>query len=431
MEAIVRPLKAIRVKTPSIVVALSIVVAGVLLLQIVDATLPQIRMALSGGYAGAGGAKLKPIFFAAAALAFFIVGWRNIAGGVLSAWLLFVGYLALLLPLHELLGVNEPIVSFISFLDTYGYIFILPVVLSLAAALPSAWLTWLVLIISLPLCVLGIAQFATSTPIVRPFSVDGQFLVNSWTISGRARGFSLFTSGLRFGYFLSLVIPLMLLFVIRPPSYAGRKSRLFTGALLALGVGALVATLTRNAYLITLQALATVLFLRHASSLRMVPLIHLLFSLLLTAIAALAGGAKGTGASVTSGDSLDARLSFWAHYAHLWLESDITTLLFGAGISQFSRFSAGEVIIDNIFIATGVQIGLVGLVLFLGMLWSLWRTLVDQWLGDHDNVFLAAGVCFWSTFLSAGVLNNSVPIHLTFFFLIILAGTSSQIVKRV
>lgn len=424
MDSARNPSTALQTRTPTVILILSVIVAGVLLLQIIDAALPQVRMALSGGYVGAGGAKLKPIFILAVAISFIFMGWRNVSHDVLSAWLLFVGYLGLLLPLHEILGINESFVSFIAFVDTYGYIFILPLALSLSSTLPSTWLSWAVLLISAPLCVLGVAQFVTSTPIVRPFSVDGQFLVNSWTIAGRARGFSLFTSGLRFGYFLALVIPLTLLFCLRPPSSAGKKSRLFASAMLVLALGALVATLTRNAYLVTLQALTTVFFLRHAASLKFVPVLHLAFSVLLTAIAALAGGAKSAGASVTSGDSLDARLAFWAHYSHIWLETDLPTLLFGAGISQFSRFSAGTVVIDNIFIATGVQVGLIGLLLFLGMLWALWRTLVDNLAADPDNVFLAAGVCFWSTFLSAGVLNNSSPTHLTFFFLVVLAGTS-------
>lgn len=406
--------------TPSrwfgVLAAIGMLALGVLLVQIVDGSLPQLRMALSGGYAGSGGPKLKLFFAIAVGLAFAIVGLTRGTHSLLAPWLVFVAYLLILLPLHEARGINESIVSFISFVDTYGFIFLLPLAMSLCGALPAHWLVRCVVVLSVPLCALGIAQFVTSTPIVRPFSIDGQFMVNSWTMGGQARGFSLFTSGLRFGYFLALAIPLLWLLVVR--SQGGK--RIVCAVVCSLAVAALAATLTRNAYLMVAQGLITAVMLGRMTSVRFVPLIHLAISLAVTVMAALVGGGRSAGAGVASGESLEARMNLWAQYAHLWLETDVFTLLFGAGISQFSRFSAGEVVIDNLFLATGAQVGLVGLILFMWLLWSLWDKLVECWSEDRSNIFLAGCLCFWSTFLSAGVLNNSAPIHLTFFFLAIL-----------
>jgi hypothetical protein len=115
--------------------------------------------------------------------------------------------------------------------------------------------------------------------------------------------------------------------------------------------------------------------------------------------------------------------------------SDVPMALFGTGISQLSRQTDSLVTIDNVLIATGVQIGLIGLFLFFWILWQLWILIESQIRKRHDDASptQVAGVAFWSTFLASGVLNYSSPAYLVyglFLFLLIrpapLAGPEWQ-----
>jgi hypothetical protein len=224
-------------------------------LQLVDGAVPQIRMALNGGYLGRD--IFKPRIFALIPMtcAFLCFGLRIVPMSLLKAWFSFVLYLSALIFIQLVCDEKDPAVNMRDLADAYSYVLILPLTFGLCGLINEVALRRLLIFAMVPLSILGITQYVTSDAIVRPASLDGMFFINSWMFGGKVRGFSLFTSGLWFGYFLAFTTPLILILALRATSALKRCILL---GILAVGLAAVFTTLTRNAYLLTTEALIAV-----------------------------------------------------------------------------------------------------------------------------------------------------------------------------
>lgn len=206
----------------------------------------------------------------------------------------------------------------------------------------------------------------------------------------KLRIFSIFTSPNVLGSYLMIFIPvaLALLFTTR-----GRLSRLGVAALLLVLLTAEALTFSRGAWLALLLAL-------------------LVFSLLYRPwlLAALAAGAlavpklvPAVGARISymlssayiASSNRAGRLARWQNALDLWQQN----LWFGLGYGRFggavaARRIPGAYYVDNFYLKTAVETGLVGLLALLWLLLSVLRTLLDSWhrIGGDRLKLLAAGL---------------------------------------
>ncbi|MEM3845536.1 MAG: hypothetical protein QXU98_07540, partial [Candidatus Parvarchaeota archaeon] len=106
---------------------------------------------------------------------------------------------------------------------------------------------------------------------------------------------------------------------------------------------------------------------------------------------AIIAGLRGTDHLLDDAD-LIIRYGEWAHYGGMWLTRGITTMLFGTGLMQSSRFAiTRHITIDNVWLSLVFQFGLVGLIIVLVFLWLIWKTLLGG-LQDHPRSILTIGV---------------------------------------
>lgn len=216
----------------------------------------------------------------------------------------------------------------------------------------------------------------------------------SWVDQAEAgvklRIFSIFTSPNVLGSYLMIFIPaaLALLFTAR-----GRLSRAGLALLLLLLLAAEALTFSRGAWLALLLAL-------------------LVFSLLYRPwlLAALAAGAlavpklvPAVGARISymlssayiASSNRAGRLARWQNALELWQREP----WFGLGYGRFggavaARRIPGAYYVDNFYLKTAVETGLVGLLALLWLLLSLLRALLEGWrrLADPGLKLLAAGL---------------------------------------
>lgn len=405
-----------------------------ILVLLIDAAVPQLQMAISGGYLGNNFVRFKFVVIFGGVYFALVNGLKGLGSRLYLMWFLFLTYAVGVIFLQPLYTNHQPIFLLISFVDNFSLLLFLPILLAMGGVINPVQVRRVLFLVFVPLALLGIAQFVTSEPIVRPMSLDGRFMVNSWTISGRARGFSLFTSGLRFGYFIAMIAAVAAACVLL--GKYGQKIR-FARVILTLALLACAATLTRNVYVMVLEAIFAAYLLtrgtRWARNYALaLPLVYGGIALALTVVAPLVSDALSRHTVVLSGDSMNIRLREWQHYMALWLQSDLPTMFFGTGISQMSRFQSMEnsVVIDNVFIATGVQLGIVGLLLFVFIYWQMWVYQLRALAAAPRDPLLVGLVAYWSTAFASGFFNVSQPTYLTIFVIFVLCASGRSIDQK-
>jgi len=111
-------------------------------------------------------------------------------------------------------------------------------------------------------------------------------------------------------------------------------------------------------------------------------------------------------------ESLYIRLLSWAYYFQLWTGNGLKKLLFGVGLISGSRvFLTEEVVIDNSFLAIAVHIGLVGLLLWLVIMWGFWKWLLDISRIDKNNAAVFAIASYWSTWISGQLFASGLTLY--------------------
>ena len=151
--------------------------------------------------------------------------------------------------------------------------------------------------------------------------------------------------------------------------------------------------------------------------------------LVLGSVIAFSGIAKlvGETASVYDPSSLELRLQQWETYgAQIW-HATIPQELFGLGYSQAEKpvivpvndEMAGQfsnTLIDNMYLALMLHIGLVGMVVIVALFWAMWRRLRIETVRRPAPLLIGIA-SFWSTFLLTGMFNIQEALY-GFWFLI-------------
>lgn len=411
-----------KAKLPKLLALIGWLVFVSVLFLLIDGALAQFQMAITHGYFSEGPIRFKFIILLGATICTVAYGWNKPDIPLYIVWYLFVFYALIVVFYQETYTAFTPVGLLIGYIDNFSLLIFLPLIFSMNGIVDPRAARKIIFIIFVPLAILGIAQFVTSLPLVRPASLDGRFVVNSWTMSGHARAFSLFTSGLRFGYFIAMVLSIAFASYL---AAAEKESKWRFVVILLLSSFACLSTLTRNVYVISVEgAITTYLLCRRPlgdsiRTVKLLPIFYLLFAFLLTVVTPAVVSMFSKSALVLSGDSLAIRLNEWQYYLAVWLQTDIKTMLFGTGMSQMTRFViAGEApVIDNIFIGVGLQIGVVGLVLFVSLYWALWLKLLRELKSGGASPMLVGITGFWSTAFSSGMFNTSQPTYLSVFVL--------------
>lgn len=288
--------------------------------------------------------------------------------------------------------------NFQYFLASYLFFFAVPLLSGSDGGLFDCARKYLVFIF-LPVAILGIFQFELNDPIVDVGGEGLGFEVMSWNFYGQIRAFSLFLSGLDFGYYLCVM---GVLFLSSALSSGLRIQCLF---LLVLCIYCIAITSTRLIYILFFFSIVTFISVRFSRSLLLIYLLPVVYLVVGSFFVLYLGGALASaGYDISSDDSLFERYYYWDKAFNIWAESEAPQKLFGLGLSQGA--SLKDYIVDNVYLNTLVQSGLVGLFALIFFFFVLWMSLVKSLGALRDN-FSIALFSFFSTFLIAFVLNTN------------------------
>jgi hypothetical protein len=245
----------------------------------------------------------------------------------------------------------------------------------------------------------------------------------SWGFSGSVRAFAFFSSPSTFGHFIALVAGLAVACVLEKK---GSAVTWIGVALLAAAAG--FSTLTRATQIEVACAMFTVWLAyrrdRLSRLLSWVPVVYGVIGVLVAFVLPLWLESFAE-ADLLSNLSLLQRYGQWASYGLMWIGQGLATFLFGAGIAQNDRFQAGaEVLIDNSFLAVGVHIGFIGVVIWFAITWYVWKYMLEE-TREHLTPVRAASLGAWSVWILTSVFNVTL-FYLLPFALLLLTGAKRR-----
>lgn len=379
--------------------------------MVIDGLLPQIEMSIFNGFIPLYTSTVKILFIVVGTFTLFLRKQVKVPKEILVWWLLLVAYILLQMIILSLRFGYSYIYIIFSYNAYYYSLLIFPLFYAFSGIISEKIFYRFLVFISIPLVILGLAQYFCNNPIIPVKSVDNYFQVQSWNFYGRVRSFSLFSSALSFGHFLAFMISLIISTLVLQKY----RSRLVIFLVFLLILLAGFTTLTRAIYLEIILTLVMALFINfsHPSKLllSLITIINGLFGFLFAYGIAPIVNYIGASFKIFSTESLIMRYNEWITCIGIWLNRNIMTAFFGTGLIQNDRFALSQnLIIDNNFIAVGVHIGLIGLIIYFGFFWSIWRQLVKN-LTCSSSIFTVAVISFFSTWLFTGVFGITWGIY--------------------
>ncbi len=385
------------------------------LFSLVDAAVPQLQMCFLGGQILVGNSSVKAALLIVALLGYFFGPETGPTDLPLSTWLLCVGFLVIeatyLITAHNM-SISDVAQSYNGY---YLLLLIGPALLTFRGTVPEQVILRCTIFLFLVCAAIGFAQYLTVEPLLYTDSIDGSFIVNSWDFFGEVRAFSLFTSSMNFGMFCAFCGALG---VALSRTMGIRGTLLFIISALAC-----VSTLTRLCYLVFVCACTCALVLtfgRKSARARWHPVLYFVagISVILVGLNSLASSSSTT--SLQDSSSLIERIIEWGYYANVLINSTPANLLFGFGIVQNEKIlPLYPMLIDNVFLALVLHVGIIGLLLFGALLIKMWVYLHREALATQQPlVIAAASLC--ATFLCAGTFSIAFSTFGTVFALVVL-----------
>lgn len=365
----------------------------VLLLSMIDGLMPQAEMALFAGHVLIPAVVLKWLVIAIAVLGMLIKRKIGTSSQVIYAWAALMIYLSFEGLFFTLTTNYSTQYIVYSFEATLYFLLLLPFMYAFKDTVDERRVSSVIMWLFVPLVLLGIWQGATNHPVLPTTSVDRYFQVYSWDFYGRVRAFSLFSSASNFGHFLALVAAMNVAAIYQ---WKGRRKLVATMGLV-LALIATYLTLTRATYVEVLLAVTTAIlitrFKRRGFRLSLLWGIYASIGLLVAfAAPVIVAGIHSTDHNTLADASLIMRYEEWAKYGGIWLNHGISTMLFGTGLMQSSRFSiVRHITIDNAWLSLLFQFGLVGFIIVMAYLWGLWKILLGA-LQAHPRSIITTGV---------------------------------------
>lgn len=308
---------------------------------------------------------------------------------------------------------------FYSYNAYYFFILVIPLVFLLENSISHETISKYITIIAIPLAILGIVQFATNSTILPTSSSDGSFKILSYQFKNNIRAFSLFDAGLNFGHFLCIVLSLVV------AKIKFKSSKLLINLLLFILLSiAVYSTMTRNIYIEYSSIIFAIIFLSMFIKKKFISLLPLFFYLVGTVINNIVPyiTSKYVDNSIFDINSYLIRQMNWVSIKDAWLNNGIVSALFGTGLVQNDKINVVQsIIIDNSFIAVGLHIGIIGIILWLFIMWTCWMYCLKI-TRENFNYFNLAITVFFSTWLITGIFNLNLAIYPIIFILFVIAN---------
>lgn len=319
--------------------------------------------------------------------------------------------------------------ALVTLVGYYLNFFVLVLSFGLQGSLSARQIILYIVILSLPIEILGIAQHFTDSPIIpEPPAGDRNFHLNSTSFFGQLRGYSLFSSGLEFGHFIVLASGILCALTL---SGIKRLSGLLALVLLGVAALAVYSTLTRAAYIQLALTLFSVTLLIWMPWFRRRLFILVLGYGLIGAFISFAapliqGLFSGSSLDLADNESFLMRVDEWQHYGVELMNAQPLTLFFGTGITQDDE---KDITFDNGPLAVAYQIGLLGL-----MLWSMLMYVVVRYASicvSRRPSALTLGIsAYMTTWLYSCMLNIAIDDGARMAILLVLAGSSYDSVRQ-
>ena len=417
-------------------------ILGVLamLVCVINCVLPEFEMLVLGGRVPIPQAIIKVGCFAFLGALMVLYAKFDLTGFPTAIWVATLLYLALDFPFLWFIQRKEPTEALLAYNAYYCPLILAPIVTVLRGKVSPRGALLIILGTLATSSILGWAQFLMQDPIVKLASTDGNFriFVSQWMQGGErsTRAMSFFGNAQEYGSFLVLVACVGIGMCRERGGWRkGLAVFLFAGA-------TCYTTLTRATFVqLAVASVAALIFTfgKKPSRMRWQPILALALGLLI----AFSGYAKKLSdqisdkKSLADDGSLQQRLMQWGIYTSQLQHSSTAQQMFGLGFCQADapamvalKEEWNLVLVDNLYLALVLHIGLVGAGLMLGLLWGMW-TFIRRETIQHPTPVIIGIASFWSTFLMTGMFNIQAA-NYGFWFLIavILSRRTSQIAPR-
>jgi hypothetical protein len=316
---------------------------------------------------------------------------------------------------------KNPVYGLATYNNYYSIFLFLPFAFSLYASVSKISFYKIFGVISFPAILLGLFQYILNKPIISIASMNKHFEIQSvFFYKNHIRAFSLFSSGLFFGTFCVFLFSMAFAKLLMSKG----RSRLFAAILAGFSLAGTLASLTRSNTVHILLVLFAVLLLHYYGRkyrfiLMALPFIVLILSLtfllfapvlhkeiLLIQKSLLHYNSRAGLSDYTSSESLLIRYDHWKELVSQYVKTP-TDLLFGSGLvqSNHSPFKT-DLVIDNSYLATVLNTGILGLALMIILLSAIWFYFYTRMLNSYDP-FDTGVAAFFSTWPFYGLINNA------------------------
>lgn len=371
----------------------------------IGSLMPLVEMAIFNGHVPVPTATLKFLLIPLLLVALVLRRSVRMPNDILFAWCALISYLVF--DAANLLIRNGLPLEYILFSYNASYIILilLPMFFAVRETISQTTVTWWVIFFSAISIFLSIAQHYLNSPILPTASVDGYYAVMVWEFYGAVRGFGLFTISYLNGFFTILG---MSIFIVCT-AHARSVRKIWWFWLVCISLVAVYTTLTRAVYFEAVMSLITIYFLMKARPpRRLVSILPLVYGISGFAIAYLTPFAKkflDLQGSLTADQSLMIRYEEWQKYGNI-VYHHFDKLMFGTGLIQNSRFDfTRSIVIDNSYLATIFQNGVIGLMLWMVILWLLWIYALRTAIAYKTPLTIGVASAF-SIWPFAAVFNN-------------------------
>jgi hypothetical protein len=393
---------------------------------VINCALPQLEMLLTGGHCPLPIAAIKIACFGLLSFLTLTYGRLELSAFPVGIWLAAMTFLFLDFPFLWFFQGKAPPDILFAYNAYYCPLIFAPLACAFTGRLSERLATKILVGIFLVCALVGCAQYIFQAPIVQLASSDGNYrtYASYWMQEGSSsvRAFSIFGSALEYGNFAVLIAATGI-------GMCGRPGGWIKGLpLYLLAAACCYTTLTRVVYIqLIFATVAAVTFTFGRRLRRMIwqPLIGLGagWFLAFSGFSQLIGHTK----SLYDASSLELRLLQWEVYGAELMHSTFLQKLFGLGFCQAEKpvivpvrdefyGKASNVLVDNMYLALTLHIGLIGMVVIVGLLWALWRHLRVETI-KRPTPLLIGIASFCSTFLLTGMFNVESALY-GFWFLI-------------
>jgi hypothetical protein len=399
-----------------------------MLVCVINCAVPELEMLLTGGRVPVPHAFVKIASFCFLMLLTLIYGKLDLDSFPTKIWVAAMVYLVLVFPFLWFVERKDPDEILLAYNAFYCPLIFAPLAASVRGKLSDRWAMRIFLWTFVASAILGWAQFIMQDPIVRLASTDGNFRIfaSQWMQGGErsTRAMSFFGNAQEFGSFLVLIAAVGI-------GMCGTRGGWKRGIPLYLAAAATCyTTLTRATFVqlfFATVAAATFTFSRKPGRVKWQPLIALCLGLVI----AFSGLSKQISdqisdkKSLADDTSLQQRLMQWGIHVSKLEHSSTAEQLFGLGFCQADKpamiplkegWTLGDALVDNLYLALVLHIGVVGGVLMMALLWGMWRFIRKEAIRRPTPLMIGiAG--FWATFLMTGMFNIQAA-NYGFWFLI-------------